>query len=538
MLIAILFSACCKEKPQPSVYDLKIVKSKQIELEDGDIDYVFAQEQVINIDGKNIIILNVAGKKLAFYNIDEGKKEHEILTDSTRTLSSFYYQNKDSIFIYYNYSSPVEIDITTPGQFQLIDYNGNIKTKFPYNIDTTDIPAHLKLSNLLPPRLNSNLIPVIGDNVIFATFSKYKGHVGTKEFMENRFPLALRYNIKEQKFYVSKLYSFPYIEEGIYYPTSWHVDYFSISKNNLPLIRYNYSSSIFEWDYINDKLITHSFKSRLIDTIMPMETPSTYHFHTLECAYQNAHYDKYRELYFLEFYFNENFYINNRDLYSVIIADKDFNYLGELYCNKSWPAYYLEDYILDINPSGPSTIRVDYLELVKTDRNFDEYIDSCKNDLAKRKEEREVFKKSFSKDKNPLLEFINSKNLIKEDNYTIITIYPKKGCIGCNDFILEFISEQRATLEYTPFYLIFTSNNPKNIEEELEKYNLKDFKNLIIDSEGIIDKQTIHNGLLNPRLTIIRDGKVITDEIFKSEETETVLFPGLLNSLGLCIRSE
>ncbi|HNY44707.1 MAG: hypothetical protein ACOX0V_08555 [Bacteroidales bacterium] len=74
MLIAILFSACCKEKPQPSVYDLKIVKSKQIELEDGDIDYVFAKEQVINIDGKNIIILNVAEKSSLFTILTKVKK--------------------------------------------------------------------------------------------------------------------------------------------------------------------------------------------------------------------------------------------------------------------------------------------------------------------------------------------------------------------------------------------------------------------------------------------------------------------------------
>ncbi|MFY9590892.1 MAG: hypothetical protein WAP54_02795, partial [Bacteroidales bacterium] len=59
---------------QPSVYDLKIVKSKQIELEDGDIDYVFAKEQVINIDGKNIIILNVAEKSSLFTILTKVKK--------------------------------------------------------------------------------------------------------------------------------------------------------------------------------------------------------------------------------------------------------------------------------------------------------------------------------------------------------------------------------------------------------------------------------------------------------------------------------
>ena len=535
IIIILLFFSCVKEKPTPSVYDLKIVKTKNILLNNNDKILSYSQKQLIKLDNNNIIILNINGKKLSFYNINNGQKVHEIITDSKKNLDSYFFVNKDSIFIFYEESHPPsDEDREIPGQFQLIDYYGNIKIKYPYNIAMSDWHNNVDMKILLPPRQSWEDIHIIQNDIFFKTMTEQIGDVGTKEFMENRLPFMMRYNTIDQKFYLSKLYNFPYIEEGIYYPTSWSVVNVAISGNNLPLVRYNYSSNVFEWDYKNDKLITHPLKSRLIDTIMPMTSPSSYHFYNLECAYGQINYDHYRKLYFANLYYNSNFYEDNDGLRTVIIANDKFEYLGELYCNKQFPIYYTKNNILSIINSNDSTIKIDYLELIKTNRDFDKYIDSCKNDLKIRKEKVEKIKNAFNNSANSLIEILKSQQNIKENNYTVLTIYPTAGCIGCNEFILNFISQQKSLLENLPFYLVITADNSKQISKELKKYNLQNFKNLAIDSIGIIKKQTQHKGLLNPRLTIIRNNKIETDDIYESFETETTLLATFLNSLGLC----
>ena len=388
------------------------------------------------------------------------------------------------------------------------------------------------VEKLLPPRQEATCIPVIGNDVFFSAFYTQIGDVGTKEFMENRLPFLMRYNTVDQKFYPSKLNSFPYIEEGIYYPTSYKVLYPSISGNNLPLVRYNYSSDIFEWDYKKDKLITHSFKSRLVDTIKPMASPSNYHFNNLECWYAHTYYDSFREIYFSALYFSEDFYDRGNGLWSIVIANKDFEYLGELYCNKKWPCDYTKEHTLNIYPINDSTIQIDYLELVKTDRDFDKYIDSCKNDLRLRREKIENIKKYFGNENNPVIEYLKTQKTILEKDYTALTVYIDSGCVGCNDFMLSLISENRSMMEVAPFYLII-SGNEVNINAAIKKYNLEDFKNLITDPDEIIKKRTVFNGILNPRLTIVKNGEVKDDAIYDSFETETVLLPAFLGSLSM-----
>jgi len=166
VIISLFFCSCGKEKP--SVYDLKVVKTTEIVLEESDRNYEFGKDQLVEIDGANILIIKVNNEKLSFYDIDSGRKIHEILTDVERVLESYCYINKDSIFIFYESLSLIaDIDRKIPGQFQLIDYNGNIKTKFPYNLDTINLVHKVRIDTLLPPQQRTNLIPIIGNNVFF-----------------------------------------------------------------------------------------------------------------------------------------------------------------------------------------------------------------------------------------------------------------------------------------------------------------------------------------------------------------------------------
>ncbi len=528
-IITSLFFSCNEEKPKPSVYDTKILKKKVITLEEG--DSYWYNSQLVEIDNANILVFSVNSKKLSFYDIDKGKKTHEIILDTNKILNSFYYINKDSILILYKCFYPVSIEDESENQMQLIDYNGKIKTKFRFDVADTKWIDKIGLEKLLP------LIEfdvAIGNNAFFTTFSEQNGDLGTKEFLDNPLPFLMRYNFKEQKFYVSDTNSFPNIKEGDYYPTSLNVKYFSESVNGFPVIRYLYSSDIFEWDYKNDKLITHKLKSRLLDSVEPFAKPTRYHFNKLKNGFLHVHFDKYRKLYFLDNYYSDDFYYNGTPMYSAIIANEKFEYLGEIYCKSRPSSFTKNDMLSIISINECSAIEITYYELIKTDRDFESYIDSCKKDIKIRREKMIELKKPFEKKDSSVLNFLKSKKEISIKDYTVLTIYPTSGCIGCNDFMYNLISEMKSDLQYLPFYLIMSDDNIDYMNKELRKYDIRGMKNLYIDSLGTIKKNTVHDGLFNPRLIVVRDNKVKLDTIYKSEDTGTSLRSAFLASFGLC----
>ncbi|MDR2009016.1 MAG: DUF4221 domain-containing protein [Bacteroidales bacterium] len=528
IILGLFLYSCKKGKETPAVYDIEIIKTKDILLDESDRNCIFSNEQLVKIGTSDVLIFIVNNNKLVFYDIDNGTKIREIQTDGNRILESFNYINKDSIFVYYH-----AYEWERTGQFQLIDSGGNVKQIYKYDIDTIELENRdITVENLLPPLQYAYNVPVIGDNAFFSTFYEQIGEVGTAEFMEHRLPFLMRYNIPEQKFYLSEHNSFPYIEEGIYYPTSYRVVYPTISGNDLPLVRYNYSSDIFEWDYKNDKIITHPLKSRLIDTIMPMLEPSRYHFDNLKYYYGGIYYDPYRELYFSSVYYNDNFYDATGGLWNLILANKDFEYMGEFYCNKSWPSLFTKDDMIYAHPKNDSVIQIDYLKLVRTKRDFNLYIDSCRNDLEIRKQKKLYIDKAFNSDENYIVKFLKLKKNITDENYRIITLYTFEGCMGCNETVYNEIANNKETLKKNPFYLIVTGNSKDEVYNELEKYDLQDFENLVMDSTGIIKRLTKYNGLRNPRLTIIENNMVVHDSIYTAFDIGNVLIPKMLEGLN------
>jgi hypothetical protein len=128
--------------------------------------------------------------------------------------------------------------------------------------------------------------------------------------------------------------------------------------------------------------------------------------------------------------------------------------------------------------------------------------------------------------------FLRLKKNIKEENYTILTIYTQ-GCIGCVETMLENINQNKEKYEKLPFYVII-SGQKVNIDRKLKDYpNIKNFRNLVIDSTEIIGNMTKINGLKNSRLTIIKNNEVVMDSIFDTPHIETGLIPIMLKNIGI-----
>ena len=107
-------------------------------------------------------------------------------------------------------------------------------------------------------------------------------------------------------------------------------------------------------------------------------------------------------------------------------------------------------------------------------------------------------------------------------SFTIVTIYALDGCPECRTGILSFINNNKSVLSELPFYLILSGVNSKSINRELKNYNLNDFKNLIIDNEGIARRLNDNPEIKNPRLTIVKESEVVSDSIYQAIDIERV----------------
>ena len=126
-LIAILMLTSCNRKPIPAVYDYEVYKTQEIKLEENDSNCHILGQQMVQIDGRDVIVLLMWEKrKLSFYDLKTEKKINEIVVDTIGRLWGFHYINKDSIIVHCS-AMDQETELNSPQAQRLIDYNGVVK---------------------------------------------------------------------------------------------------------------------------------------------------------------------------------------------------------------------------------------------------------------------------------------------------------------------------------------------------------------------------------------------------------------------------
>ena len=113
-------------------------------------------------------------------------------------------------------------------------------------------------------------------------------------------------------------------------------------------------------------------------------------------------YDKTTGVYWCENYYDSDYY--GKNVHELIIVDKNFNYLGTIYDNQVYPWFDNGRILVDIERiKDNSAVTVNYLKLTKTDRDYNEYINSCRADLEKKHKDWEEYKEKFSPKNSPLI---------------------------------------------------------------------------------------------------------------------------------------
>lgn len=529
MLIIIshtLFSCSDNTKQNAKyVYDYEIYKTRDILLSEEDRDKRFAGYQLVNIDGKNVLILSMCrsylpiySNSLSFYDIESGEKIHNLVVDSLDIMCHFYFVGKDSIFIncknlYY------EKELQTPQALRLIDWDGNVKKIYGYDVDQTELRDYkYDINKLIPPQ--KEFVYCRGSIIFRSTYSTSYGLLGTKESVENPLPIGIRMDTKENKYHISKDRKYAYIKEGQYYPTNRPI-WIRKTANDLPIFRYPYSSSAFEWDFENDSVIKHYFKSAFADSIMPLPYLDEFGNEIPYC-YGYVEYDEYNQVYLSPIFFNEKIYGEPKS--GLILADKNFLYLGDIYEPKYWPTVCNKDMTLNIRRPNDSTLTINYLKLVKTSCDYDKYIDSCRTVLQTMKQSMDD-KKNALLDGCPPINFVNSQMNIKESSYKILTIHCNEGCTGCENAAIYTLLENKEVLNKVPLYIILSANNTAHLDSYIGQTGLSYFNKIALDSTGIMKSVANTSLLLNPRITVVNNGVVTLDTIYQALDIEDKLLP-------------
>lgn len=526
LLSVILFS--CKDNTEPKekfVYDYEVYKTQDILLAEEDRGKRFSKYQLANIDGKNVLILSMCrgslplySSYLSFYDIESGEKIHNLVVDSLDIMCHFYFVGKDSIFIncknlYY------EKELQTPQALRLIDWDGNVKKIYGYEIDTNELNnCQYDINKLIPPQ--KEFVFCRGNIIFRSTYSDSYGFLGTKESVENPLPLGIRMDTKENKYHVSRHRKFAYIKEGMYYPSSVSI-WIRKTANDLPIFRYPYSSSAFEWDFENDSVIEHYFASALADSIMPLPYPDEMGNEVPYC-YGMVEYDEYNQIYISPIFFNRKIYGENKS--GLILADKNFQHIGDIYVPKYWPNVFNKDMTLNIRRPNDSTLTINYLKLVKTSCDYDKYIDSCRTVLQTMKQSMDD-KKNALLDGCPPINFVNSQMNIKESSYKILTIHCNEGCTGCENAAIYTLLENKEVLNKVPLYIILSANNTAHLDFYIGQTGLSYFNKIALDSTGIMKSVANTSLLLNPRITVVNNGVVTLDTIYQALDIEDKLLP-------------
>ncbi len=531
IILLIFASVSCINKPKnikPQKVVFEKIKSVKLPLGDNSIFVPYNNSYSVIDNIETLIIYRRDKRKLVFYDINNKKIYNQINLGFSQ-LYSYKYISKDSIFLFYvNQLNPN--NYVDDKQLQLVDFNGKIKKTYHYNNKNiwSDFNQPLSKYDAYYPALLGNKISYF-DNNIFMFLNRIKRYnIGTDSFFIKKSPIVAYYNTINKKLIPSKKLWFPYIKKGDYYPSDFNYINYCLTSDNQPLIRFYYSANLFKWNYKKDSISVYNLKSRLLDTIPPLDYPIRSSDNNINAMYQNITYDKYRELYYSILYFSPDFYGSR--VWSLIVADKNFNYLGEVLLPKlnTFIPAITKDYLLSVRVAEKGYFYLDYYKIKFKNVDYDKYILNLKNKLKNKKDSiiRIVCEiaedTSIKSNKAPILNYLKNKMKIKDKKYAVISIYEHAGCPSCKTKVLRFIGRNKDILEKNNVYLNISGNSLSSIYYFLSKDFAQNYNNRYNDTlNQYILFDSFNNK--NPRLTLVRNDSIISDKIYNPADIPNLI---------------
>ena len=231
-------------------------------------------------------------------------------------------------------------------------------------------------------------------------------------------------------------------------------------------------------------------------------------------------YDETSNVYWAEKYYDSDYY--GKNVHELIIVDKDFNYLGTIYDNKVWPWFNNGRILVDIEHiKDNSVVTVNFLKLTKTDRDYNEYINSCRADLEKKHNDWEEYKKKFSPENSPLIGLVKPQN---DRIYKVLTLYCKDEISDGDKMVIDSLIGNKEIVNLAPIYLVISAENEEAGASYVKKNGLDCIEKIVFDTEGIANTNA---GQDNPRFIFVEDGLITKDTIYSTADIGTEMIPRL-----------
>lgn len=230
-------------------------------------------------------------------------------------------------------------------------------------------------------------------------------------------------------------------------------------------------------------------------------------------------YDKTNDVYYHIVAYDSEYY--GKHAHTCVLADKDFNYIGEIYNEHGiWRSNGRIAVNYDI--VNDSIIKLNYLRLKKTDRDYKQYIDSCRADLEKRHSDWEEYKVKFAEENSPVVALVKSKNEIDGAMYKIITFYCKNEVSDADRMVIDSLIARKEIVNLAPIYIVVSAENEELAASYIKDNGLDCIDKIVFDTEGIAKTDA---GQANPRLMLVEDGLITKDIVYSTEDIAKKMIP-------------
>lgn len=521
LCLGIFFFTGCQKKEYPYL-EFETIGDIVVKIENPQKN-IPTDYQIYQHDTTNWLIFYTRTNKLYIYNLNNNELIKEVKI-SKKQLSSFYFINPDSIFLLYLSSYFLEY---SDSLLQLIDTSGTTKKIYQFE-DKHFLTKNNEIDEkeYYVPYIWAQKLELKNDKLFFLITKYYHYELGDTFSRNDTFSNLAYLDIKTSKInFINMPKELP--PPNYYYPQAFRYNYVSSMYNGNPFIGYRYSNNLYEYDFELQKVIKHTVKPTLSDTIYPTKD--------LNEAEQLNYMDKYAGYWSIIYNKYEDYYIRNiglpRAIYKnniyLVQFDKNFNIIGEGIAPDGLrtPYFFTKDYIIFWNKQ-------------KTYENEGYiYFTKCKIKKTNKNIADEIKKIQIVKDTNQTCTFSKNKNLNTNINiylsnliknrkdFAVLIVPLMESCPSCKEFALTLYSVNKTTfLENNVILLIVNSNKALTKSVLIEKNLNLSHQNIIID-DGSTYSAFLNSKIYNPRVVVVKNNEVIFDKTYYPDELNGIYEP-------------
>ncbi len=523
IIIATLFFGCFTNKPTTTnnseyykfsdtlkkinIAEFEHIKDFELPIRNSKYNSVtYAQIVETDTAGLILIVSFYLNDEIFFYDIEKEKLLKTVRLKG-KEIESFYYVNKDSIFVF---TSPHQnIYYHHDSSLVMINEKSEILKSYSWKdapVWCTEKPRDYEDSVSFSFLYSQKL--AYSKQKIMMPFVRFDSKMfGDSIYFDSR-PITGYFETHEDQFYPTKI-KYPALNGKFYYPYTFHGNFPSVAHDNEFNIGFIYTPEFYHFNSKTNEIKKHTLKSSMLDSIYPFSNIEQASNYGKVPRYWRMYYDSWTNKYFktITFY---NIYRRN----TFIVADTNYNFEAEGILPKGVSKLvFTKNYIL-----APNSIKTNKLKnkvvfsaykLKYRKGTNQELIRTLKSDIDKIKKEQVV------------TNFFRKEIKLKEKNYSA-TILIWENCYGTVDFVIKHYKINRKKYEENNVNLVLVGNNEIQIKESLKQdYNLNtdSISNIWVVGYSQYMPYLKYNPFF-PRVVSVRNNKVVFDTIFGDDKID------------------